>query len=508
MASLKQPAEPILNLHRIPKTKEAVEHVRLKLSENKSEEAKSFISKILELYLTSPGFNALQLSKVRIKRMKADHYREMLLSLDEELKSILNEGESDSSNGTPKEPTDELQSQVTKLTEDLAIHPTYSMQDEAKEFEELLLSKKEPELLLYLFKSSREFYKKSLPKEKINDFLNKYETVFNQSKNNYLRTYYGFILDSLEQDLYSGILKLKESEDLFKNLEKLLLEESSEENKQELLLNILRCGALFPNATELLKVYITAAEELLQNNHQLSATNKISFCCLIACYSSTASRPYRIKLLSEAESLLEEEDTAHKSTLKISKAIVHLHFGEFDEAKKNFNAAEHLIFKTSWKSVERKTSWKNICYWRKFIFAEMILSKDAMYNPTMFSDLQKIIHDTMQDFQGQFQLKSEIEAMQHFVSHKWNDAAEKYKLANQYYDGPHYPLDYYFNQAMIAILNDKNESRFTNKLKSSESLFFSTTALSILSKAKKFFKENKSSDVYQIDMLNENNKHL
>ena len=178
MASLKKSAEPLLNLNRIPKTKEAIEHVRLKLSENKSEEAKSIINKILELYLTSPGFNALQLSKVRIKRMKAAHYREMLLSLDEELKSILNEEESEPSTSIEKGLTDEIQSQTIKLTEDLATHPTYSMQDEAKEFEELLLSKNEPELLLYLFKSSREFYKKSLPKEKINDFLNKYERFF------------------------------------------------------------------------------------------------------------------------------------------------------------------------------------------------------------------------------------------------------------------------------------------------------------------------------------------
>ena len=508
MASLKKPAQPLLNLHRIPKTKQAVEHVRLKLSENKSEEAKSFINKILELYLTSPGFNAMSLSKVRIKRMKADHYREMLMALDEELNSILKDGERDSSTTINKDPKDELQIQTIKLTEDLAIHPTYSMQDEAQEFENLLLSKNEPELLLYLFKTSREFYKKAVTKEKIGEYLSKYESVFYQSKNNYLRTYYGFLLDSLEQDLNVGIFKGKEAEDLFKNLEQLLIEETIEENKHELLLNILRCGALFPNATELLKSYITAAEELIEKEEKLSITIKVLFHYLIAIYSASASKPYRIKLLNDAEGLIDEEDTAHKSKLKISKGIIHLHFGEFDDAKKNFNAAEHLIFKTSWKNTERKNAWKNICYWRKFIFAEMILSKDAMYNPTMFSDLQKIIHDTMQDYQGQFQLKSEIEAMQSFLSHKWNDAAEKYKLANQYYDGPHYPFDYYFNQAMIAILTDKNESKFINKLKSSESLFFSTTSISILSKAKKFFKENKSSDIYQLDKLHENNKHL
>lgn len=506
MTSLKNQAQPLLNLHRIPKTKQAVEHVRLKLSENKSDEAKSFIKKILELYLTSPGFNAMQLSKVRIKRMKAEHYRQMLMALDEELKSILNEFEPDSSSAVKVKPSDELETQTIKLTEDLAIHPTYSMLDEAQDFENLLLSKNEPELLLYLFKSSRDFYKKAVTKEKIDEFLIKYESVYNQSKNNYLKTSYGFILDSLEQDLYAGILKGKEADDLFKNFEQLLLEESSEENKQELLLNILRCGALFPNATELLKSYITAAEELIAKEDTLPLANKIDFHYLITIYSATASRPYRIKLLNDAERLIDEEDTAHKSKIKISKGIVHLHFGEFDEAKKNFNAAEHLIFKTSWKNTERKNSWKNICYWRKFIFAEMILSKDAMYNPTMFNDLKKIIQDTMQDFQGQ--LKSEIEAMQSFLSHKWNDAIEKYKMANQSYDAPYYTLDYYFNQAMIAILTDKNESKFINKLKSSESLFFSTTAISILSKAKKFFKENKSSDIYQLDKLHENNKHL
>ena len=115
MASFKKSAEPLLNINRIPKTKEAIEHVRLKLSENKSEEAKSFINKILELYLTSPGFNALQLSKVRIKRMKAAHYREMLLSLDEELKSILNEEEGEPSSSGEKVFKSDLESQTLKL---------------------------------------------------------------------------------------------------------------------------------------------------------------------------------------------------------------------------------------------------------------------------------------------------------------------------------------------------------------------------------------------------------
>ena len=505
---MQKSAEPILNLHRIPKTKEAVEHVRLKLSENKNATTKSFISKILELYLTSPGFDALSLSKVRVKRMKADHYLEMLLALDEELNSILKEETSDVGVQNNVEPKKSLEKQTIKLTEDLAKHPTYSMLDEAKELEELLFSNKDPELILYLYKTSRDFYKKAVSKDQIGLFLSKYESVFNQSKKNFLRTYYSFMLDNLEQDLYTGSLKGKEAETLYKNLEQLLLEESLEENKEELLLNILRCGSLLPNASALLKSYIAAAEEILENNHQLQTSNKISFQLFIARYSIKASKPYRIKLLDSAENLLADDETAQKSIIKINKGIVYLHFNEFDEAKKNFNAAEHLIFKTSWKNLERKNSWKNICYWRKFIFAEMILSKDAMYNPSMFSDLQKIIHDTMHDFKGQFQLKSEIEAMQYFLSHKWNDANEKYKLANQYYDAPLYPLDYYFNQAMLAIMTGKNESRFIAKLKSSESLFFSTTAISILAKAKNFFNENKSSDIYQIAHLHENNKHL
>lgn len=93
--------------------------------------------------------------------MKAEHYRQMLMALDEELKSILNEFEPDSSSAVKAKPSDELETQTIKLTEDLAIHPTYSMLDEAQDFENLLLSKNEPELLLYLFKSSRDFYKSS-----------------------------------------------------------------------------------------------------------------------------------------------------------------------------------------------------------------------------------------------------------------------------------------------------------------------------------------------------------
>ena len=117
----------------------------------------------------------------------------------------------------------------------------------------------------------------------------------------------------------------------------------------------MRCGALFPYATELLKVYIKGAEDLIQEENRLTNDDKIAFNCLIALYSDTASRPYRIKLLNEAESLLDESETAKKSTIKINKGIIHLHFNEFDEAKKCFNAAEHFIFKTSWKSFERKT---------------------------------------------------------------------------------------------------------------------------------------------------------
>ncbi|MFM7016378.1 MAG: hypothetical protein ACKOX3_08635 [Bacteroidota bacterium] len=508
MASLNTPVEPLLNLNRIPKTKEAIDYVRIKLAQNKSEEAISFINKILELYYTSPGFNALQLSKVRIKRMKATHYKEMLLSLDEELKSILNEEDFKSVVNLHQINNEDILDKTIKLSEDLAVHPTYSMLDEADELEALVTNKNEPELLLYLFKKNRDYYGKSVTKDNLSAFLNKYDLLFNQVKNNYLRTKLGFVLNDLEQDKNEGVLNPAKAEELLKHFESALLEEADENNKVELLLNILRSGALLPDATLLLKSYITVAESLVQSNKVMDNATRCEFIYLIAQYDATASRPYRLKLLSEHEELTAVDDTVQKLKNKICRGMVYLHFGDFDDAKKNFNAAEHLILKTSWKHVERKNGWGNLCYWRKFIFAEMIFNKDPMYNPTMFNDLEKIIQDTSYTKQSGFQTKCEIEALKYFVSHRWNDAKEKYKIANQYYDGPYYPLDYYFNLAMLCILEEKNESKYTNKLKSSESLFFSTTAITILSKAKTFYKEHKTSDYFDNHNYNQDTIHL
>jgi len=507
MASYKNSVEPLLNLNRIPKKKQVTDYVQDKLLQGKSEEAQSFINKIFDLYLTSPGFNALQLSKTRLKRMKAAHYKEMLLSLDEELKSII-QSEEFKQLESPAEEKTNLYSKIAKLTEDLTIHPVYSMIDEAKEAELLMAKNNETELLLHLYKKSSEFYHQSISKDNLTAFLDNYDQAFSQSKNNYLRTKYSFILQDLEQDKKSGALNPIQAETLLKNIEELLLVESVEEYKSELLLFIFRCAALLPNAYELLDTYVQHAEKEIKffelNNENYFSPLKY----FIAHYSTNASRPYRIKLLNECEKALAEDNTAEKAHLKVVKGIVHLHFAEYAEAKKHFNAAEHLIYKTSWKNIEGRNAWRNICYWRKFIFAEMIFNKDPMYSTVLFNDLEKIIQDTAANRQDSFQTKNEIEALKDFLSHKWKSAAEKYETANKYYEDPFFPYDYYFNKAMICIINEKSEAKFIAKLKSSESLFFSTTAIELLKKAKAFYKENKTSDYYDTDNHQQSNIHL
>ncbi len=504
MASMKYSAEPLLNLTRIPKKKQVIDFVRTKLEENKSDEAKLLVNKILELYETSTGFNASQLSKVRIRRMKAEHYKEMILSLDEELKSIISSHEFKQLNDS-QEPESNLYTKIGQLTTDLMVHPTYSMIDEASEIENHISDNNESELLLHLYKKSREFYSNSTSKDKLDDFLKKYDQVFLQSKNNYLRTKYSFILKSLEQDKLLGCLNTAEAEILFKNYEELLIVEKIEEYKFELLLSLLRCGILLPNSVVLLKTYIKHAEDEIENNFSSTYQGFSYLNYFIALYSSKTSKPYRLKLLNEYEKSISEDFTAEKAKIKISNGIVHLHFADYNEAKKCFNAAEHFIYKTSWKNIEGRNAWRSICYWRKYIFAEMIFSKDPMYNPTMFYDLEKIINDTSANQKNSFQIKNEIEGLKDFLCHKWMSALEKYESANQYYEAPFYPNDYYFNEAMICIINEKNESKFINKLKASESIFFSTTAIELLKKAKIFYKENKSTDIYEIEDQQQNN---
>lgn len=504
MASLKYSAEPLLNLTRIPKKKQVIDFVRAKLEENKSEEAKLLINKILELYETSTGFNISQLSKVRIRRMKAEHYKEMILSLNEELNSILCSHEFKQLDDS-QEPESNLYSKISQLTNDLQVHPTYSMIDEAGEIENQISDNNESELLLHLYKTSREFYSNSTPKDKLDNFLKKYDQVFLQSKNNYLRTKYSFVLKSLEQDKLLGCLNTAEAENLYKNYEALLIVETIEEYKFELLLSILRCGVLLPSSVVLLKTYIKQAEDEIENNFSSTYQGFSYLNYFIALYSSKASKPYRLKLLNEYEKSISVDFTAEKAKIKISKGIILLHFSDYNEAKKSFNSAEHLIYKTSWKNIEGRSAWRSICYWRKYIFAEMIFNKDQMYNPAMFYDLEKIINDTSTNRQDSFQIKNEIEGLRDFLCHKWISALEKYESANQYYVAPYYPNDYYFNQAMICIINEKNESKFINKLKASESIFFSTTAIELLKKAKIFYKENKSTDIYEIEDQQQNN---
>ena len=504
MASTKNVTDPLLNLNRIPKTKQAIDYVREKLAAHKSEEAISFINKILELYYTSPGFNALQLSKVRIKRMKAAHYKEMLMALDEELKTILASsefgGEQLQQLSTAKENENSILDKTIQLTSDLAVHPTYSMLDEAAELEAALLKHHEPELVLHLFNKSRLFYKQSIPSDKFTDFLKTYEQAFEHTKNNFTRVKLGYALHAMNNTLHP----FEEIEDLFKKFEQALLIENIEEHKIELLVNILKCGSLLPNATTLLKTYIAAAEELIQNNEGLQDNEKGILSFYIAIFSTTASRPYRIKLLNEYECISNDTDSP-KLKSKIAKGIVYLNFDDITEAEKQFNAAEHLIFKTSWKNADRRNSWKGISYWRKFVFAERLLEKNSMYSTLMFDDLEKIVRDSVSENEKATFSLYEIEALKDFFNLRWKDAIQKYKAANQFYKAPYYPIDYYFNQAMIAIMNEKNEVKFIDHLKKSERIYFSTKAIEVLERAKKYYQENKSSDVYEINNPTESN---
>ena len=80
------------NLLRLPKDKSALDYLKQQLSHGRPER-NEVIEELFEMHRTSTGFDPMSLSKGRFKRIKAQAFRQILLSINDELPSIVDSPE-------------------------------------------------------------------------------------------------------------------------------------------------------------------------------------------------------------------------------------------------------------------------------------------------------------------------------------------------------------------------------------------------------------------------------
>jgi hypothetical protein len=81
------------NLLHLPKDKNALEYIKQKLAVQSGPERNEVIEELFEMHRTSTGFDPMSLSKGRFKRIKSLAFRQILLSINVELPSIVDSPE-------------------------------------------------------------------------------------------------------------------------------------------------------------------------------------------------------------------------------------------------------------------------------------------------------------------------------------------------------------------------------------------------------------------------------
>lgn len=145
------------NLYRLPKHKEVLDFVLSSVTDQGSPEKYELTQAILNMYLTSAGFNPEVFLKTRYKKLKSSTSKSYLIDLDNELSRVIGSEQyiKLSAGNTNFRP---LFNEFIHHSEGILHHPATSMVSDADEFLKKLYLNQQPELALMFYHNHKSFF--------------------------------------------------------------------------------------------------------------------------------------------------------------------------------------------------------------------------------------------------------------------------------------------------------------------------------------------------------------
>lgn len=426
-----QRQEPAFQLFRLPREKHILDYVLARLCEGASPEKHELAETLLNMYRTSAGFDPSALSKGRFRRLKAADFRSYLSTIDQEIGELL-ESKPYQDLIRQKNAEDPLFAEYLQLSTAIAEHPALSLVSETEHFEESTTGQDTPELLLLLYRKQPGFLDELYRKEGYEVFLRRYDQQLARMHHLQLQFRLSFELLQLELDASRGISVETRAQEILEALGKLLSTEKSASLQREILRAIVRSALLCSTPSQQLAVYLDHLENSLDELFRYMDAARMKMLTLLAHYHMKAGRDKRLAWLEEAEAEARRtEQHDERPGFRFIRCVVETDAGNTDAALRHLNEAEHLIYKTSNRSLAARNNWVKLCEFRTLLYAVATLEGDKSHL-SQFSTLRQLAEDMGHHRKEMGVLLQEWKGIEYILSGDDEDARSHFEKARTY----------------------------------------------------------------------------
>ena len=456
-----------------------------------SPERYEIVVELLDRYRTSVGFDPMEISKGRFKRVKAAEFKKMLESIDQEVGAIMVSAEYHQivARQVGFEP---LFQEFNALSEQLYVHPPASMVHEVIHLEEILKSTEAYELLLAFYRRHTSFYTEINQGDDVEKLITDFDNVTERNNRLVRHTRCAFVLQSLTQQTIKGNYKEEGLISLLEELDLLYTAETNALTRYELLIKIVNVALLTFTPNRILQLYLPVIAAELSQFLLYYPDAALLMNATLAHHHYTAGHEQQLQWWANADTEAKKiESEEGRANLRLIKASLLLKEEGIEKSLRALDEAEHQIYKANRRNATAKNVWIAICTQRLLLYAIHQLSGVAKYTSEQYYELIRLTEELAKHRKDATPLLLEMKGLLYFIQRDWETANELFEKAMhdraEHPSHPHYCLSSFFTKLLKNGGKKINTSTFISDFKLINEPFYTFAGTTLIEKAEIYF---------------------
>lgn len=479
-------------LQKLPKNKTVMDFICSRFIDS-SPERYEIVVELLDRYRTSVGFDPMEVSKGRFKRVKASEFKKMMQSIDQEIGDIIQSAEYRQiiAKQVGFEP---LFQEFNTLSEQLFVHPPASMVHEVINFEEILKNTESYELLLTFYRQHTSFYTEINQGDDIEKLIADFDNATERNNRLVRHTRCAFVLKSLEQHTIKGNYKEEALISLIEELDILYTVETNLLTRYELLIKIVNAALLTFTPNRILQLYLPTIDKEIKQLLLYYPDAALILYATLAHHHYPAGVERRMQwLLNADEQAKKIESEEWRAQLRLIKAAIVLADENIENSLRALDEAEHQIYKANRRNPVAKNYWIGISQQRLFLYALNQLSGAVKYSNEQYHELIRLAEELSKHRKDASSLLFEMKGLLYFIQRDWETANELFEKAMhnraEHPSHPHYCISSFFTNLLKKEGKKINKSTFLSDLKLINEPFYTFTGMRLMELAEIYYLE-------------------
>jgi|GEM_PF-2140275 len=481
VANSREACKALLHL---PKDKEILEYVWKKLSETYGPDKSEMLHELLEMHRTSNGFDPMELSKGRVKRIKASEFKRTLIEIDMSLQSLINGPEY-------KELIRQKRNFASVLESFRLMHEKLTKQKfsenlatELAQLKKDLVDLEEYELLLSLYRACQSYYENENIAHGIESIIEEYNQVKVMAELYGEHTLTGLRTLQLVAQAEKGNRNNQALASLYDNLCKLLIRQSGTKSKYETLTRIIRVSAHLDNRWHYMEPYLSYTQAHFEEIVSVLPSTARELNITLAIFLNREPLPVRLGYLNKAIEEASKDRKHHELALfKIIHAELCCDGQDFDSSLKLLDEADYILLKIgngeNISELRLRSSQT-----RFFIYALLQMEGRKYIEQAVFIELIGLAASSGSARQDLKIIQLELQGLYHFIFNRFTDSKTIFIKCTRHRENQSYPVFYIIDSFFQELLRQSPDLELLqakiNQLEQMKETFYSSLWVRIL----------------------------